>query len=1061
MARTGRNFPARRVPRRPPYNPTKVIVAASAPNGGVAPAAVTIKFVQSIVITSPPSSAASSYDSGTYDNTGITYDGAVSPPKPTIVTKAAVTTVTPSTGSVSPPTVVTKVVVTANSAPNGGVAPGSVGIQQPTHPTQLIFTSGIPTSGSAPGNPAIFETGVLQVITEGYMPLGGVAPLAVTIVGGGVQNAFILGTSDNEGDSLEGGIQGGPGVVRAIVPSSIPNGGVAPQPPTIVQSRQFINVAGFPVTGSVPKPALVTKIAVTAASFPVTGNANARPAITTSSAGARVGASFGSTGSIALSSVSVVLPSTLLANDFILIAVANNSVTGLTWATPAGYTALPATTTPDGIEVQQIFFKRAVSGDIGATVTFTLPSAALQVAGAVCYRSIDPTKAFVPSTPTASAAVTAVGVAANALTNTNALNPGVTSSTLVAFASTVSTGAGSIATSITGGVAVGEIATTGPGGNVSLAISDQFLANPSANTWAFTQNAPYSGSVILLAVESTRVAAQVIVPASKPNGGVAPGNPAIVTKTGPFIVTSAAQTFADTASPSTSTATSITTTSAKSLGSAPAPGVAATSVGVTVTTSAAQTYGQANALVPVAVTVSVTAGQVFAQVDPSGNVNAVIINPPTEDAIRQQLLQLIQPLHFPSSIVETVITQVQGQTSLSVAFSQAVFDPLGLAKEKTIATVDIYQEEKAHDICIISVRGEDSTSPEFATGTPVHVRYGWGPSRVEDFYGYVNHVEPPYMRQVYGQSAYYMDVVLVGASYVFKNGFSKIFTDTKASTVVEQLSNSNYFASLVETDDGPWDQLSCPGISGWEFLVELADRLGWLVMCNKSQIRFMSYDRALARNSTVVPTFRTKNSASLSSQETISSFNVLQGETVPNPSGTKALRVVSGVDPRLSKPYTVQNDASGLSIIGNTTTAPIFTAMHTDIVTSDSISAQQQVDSATQSNRFHIQAQAVVNGDPSVTQGIPVILLGIDSNSDGVWYVEKVIHHLEFMSYTMTLTLGRDSHGDSGYRSKQSPIVSWSLLDPYATNNIIPPQTILVNGRWRAASQSVQELVGT
>jgi hypothetical protein len=89
-----------------------------------------------------------------------------------------------------------------------------------------------------------------------------------------------------------------------------------------------------------------------------------------------------------------------------------------------------------------------------------------------------------------------------------------------------------------------------------------------------------------------------------------------------------------------------------------------------------------------------------------------------------------------------------------------------------------------------------------------------------------------------------------------------------------------------------------------------------------------------------------------------------------------------------------------------------------------------------------------------VKQGMPIILNGIDSNNDGIWWVHEVTHKISTVGYSMDVVLGRDSKGDNGMRPVQTPGVAFSPRNPlsYAVGN--PPPTKLVNNRWRAAFSS-------
>jgi phage protein D len=389
---------------------------------------------------------------------------------------------------------------------------------------------------------------------------------------------------------------------------------------------------------------------------------------------------------------------------------------------------------------------------------------------------------------------------------------------------------------------------------------------------------------------------------------------------------------------------------------------------------------------------------------------------------------------------------------MSRAVATPVFDPAGLNSTKTVNQVKIIQSENMHDTAIITMRGESTSAPELQPGVPMLMQYGWATIDVNWFYGYVDHVEKHYDRTVPDPSSL-EDVVCLGASYALKQPFTGSWSSVQASALVQHIAQRYLLASLIEVDDYVWSQLSNPGSSAWTFLVQLANKLGYTFCCNKTLIRFTSIDSAMRQNWMGMPVFQSRNSAQSFALQTITDFQAITGETL-SAGGTKAIRNISGLDLTSGQIVSATNNgALGKTILGAQQIHPFFTQQISDTVVSSQGSAQATLAGVTQANRFNYQATATLSGMTCVCQGMPIVLLGIDSNNDGMWWVQEVTHKFSSPGYSMDVSLGRDSKGNSGLLPIQGTSIAYSPTNPYAYAVVNAPPSRLVSQRWRAANQ--------
>lgn len=386
------------------------------------------------------------------------------------------------------------------------------------------------------------------------------------------------------------------------------------------------------------------------------------------------------------------------------------------------------------------------------------------------------------------------------------------------------------------------------------------------------------------------------------------------------------------------------------------------------------------------------------------------------------------------------------------ATAVAVFDPGGIAALKTTSVVQVIQSEGMHDCAVITLQGESLSAPELQPGTPVRMTYGWQSMDLQIFYGYVDHVAPCYDRKV-PDAAALEDVVCLGVSYSLKDPFVGTWNSAQASSLVQQIVSQYHLSALIENDDYAWPQLASPGASAWSFLVTLANKVGYSLAVNRTLLRFISVDAALRQHWSTMPVFKSRASAPSYLEQTITDFHAIQGDATALPSGTKAVRNINGLDPTTGNVVTAVADGTNLIKLGQTAPYPFFTRQISDTVVNSQGHAQAAVAGMTAANRFPYQATATLSGLTSVTQATPIVLTGLDTNSNGVWWVQEVTHTIKSFGYWMDVTLGRDSTGDTGLRPIALSGVAYMSSNPfsYAVSNA--PAPILIKGRWQSPFQ--------
>jgi len=382
-----------------------------------------------------------------------------------------------------------------------------------------------------------------------------------------------------------------------------------------------------------------------------------------------------------------------------------------------------------------------------------------------------------------------------------------------------------------------------------------------------------------------------------------------------------------------------------------------------------------------------------------------------------------------------------------LAYGYAVFDPGGRQAVKTTNSVKILMSEGMHDTAIVTLRGESMNVPELQPGTPVQIQYGWSALDLDWFYGYVDHIETQY-QWAQPDPNHFNDVVCLGVSYALKDPYLGSWSNVAASSIVAQIAKQYFLSSVIEANDYLWPSLGATGCTIWQFLCQLADKVGYTLSCNQSLLRFVSSDTSTEQHWPSMPVFRTRNSAAGIVAQTISNFQALQGDAMPTQ--VKAIRQVNGLDLNTGQIIGAVNDGTDSEPLGSTTVYPLFYQQVSDTVVPSSGAALATLAGMSEANRWTYQATATLSGYTGVKQGMPIGIDGVDAANDGTWWVREVCHRIDSSNYAMDVLLGRDAIGSTGKQPIQGLMVAYSPQNPYSYTAANVPPTILVNNRWRA-----------
>jgi len=341
---------------------------------------------------------------------------------------------------------------------------------------------------------------------------------------------------------------------------------------------------------------------------------------------------------------------------------------------------------------------------------------------------------------------------------------------------------------------------------------------------------------------------------------------------------------------------------------------------------------------------------------------------------------------------------------IRVAFPETDFGPTA------VYSAEIIQEKYKHDIIKMKFRDWDVSYDVLNPGSPVQVTIA-GVNESKDIYGYIHHIKPD---RTPGKN--FTEMVVIGASYPFRQPSQMIYKDITADQVVQQIAEKHNFACYAVAHPRVYPQIAQSGHTDWELLVRLAKQSGYTLRATNTELYFQPMLEDFHRYKEEAKTF-TMRQANDSAGSTMYSFRPLIGESIDYEDATKAAIAVSGVDrfTNTSMAFTQQDR--------NTPTRTkqqieFFDGFDTDTVIRTPEVAQYEGEAAESRNAFPYRAVAEVIGSASLRPDMPVYLNGIGSSYSGYWTILKVEHKIieeerNRHRYTTILHVGSDSLGEA------------------------------------------------
>lgn len=345
-----------------------------------------------------------------------------------------------------------------------------------------------------------------------------------------------------------------------------------------------------------------------------------------------------------------------------------------------------------------------------------------------------------------------------------------------------------------------------------------------------------------------------------------------------------------------------------------------------------------------------------------------------------------------------------------------------------------------HELHVIKFIDWGVSYESISSGTPVTLTInGIGSSKTIN--GYVHHVEPDL-----SPDKNYVNVHVIGASYVFKQQSQKVWVNSTADQVIADLAQQNGFSYVAVPTERVYDQISQSGMTDWELMVKLAKQNGYSLKADNTTLIFQPLTQDFTDIRQEAPYYAMRGLGTRSTG--IYSFTPLIGEAIPYEDAQKSTTAINGTDRESGVSHSQVNQTSIVKT-RKVTADPVFDSYHTKTVAPTYQIAQYEAKAADERNRYAYRGEVVIQGNPTILPDSPIYLDGIGKDYSGYWIVLSISHDVKGnKEYSTKLLVGSDSLGAASQWTDNKNISSPSqtikrVITPGIRQKTIVPKTML------------------
>ena len=372
----------------------------------------------------------------------------------------------------------------------------------------------------------------------------------------------------------------------------------------------------------------------------------------------------------------------------------------------------------------------------------------------------------------------------------------------------------------------------------------------------------------------------------------------------------------------------------------------------------------------------------------------------------------------------------------------------------------LIQEQGKQDVIEISYASFDNHfQSAFKTGVMFQVKWATEYAKNE-WVGYV------YNGDNTTQATVSRNVMIrgVGASFPLKEGGNKIWKNKTAPEIVQDICKQYKLKAVVDKSNVRFGMQSLVGITKWEKIQELANRIGFQVYVDGTTLYFQRIDRLIDQFMSVIPVL-SYNDGAVSSEimldaQTLDHFTAKIGDLSENGSYIKANKTIHGIDPTTGKSHshTSRPTKVGKNVRTNIVEA-LFNEVSTSVVAETKFLAKELSEGMAHLARFSLHGEGKGQGDPRISPYKTVEINGTGTETDGFWVIKSVEHFVTYDGrYTVNFTCMTDGLGKNkggGFRKTQATIIpTRDVAYEMATGGKQSPSTPTISVRQPLVNQT-------
>lgn len=366
---------------------------------------------------------------------------------------------------------------------------------------------------------------------------------------------------------------------------------------------------------------------------------------------------------------------------------------------------------------------------------------------------------------------------------------------------------------------------------------------------------------------------------------------------------------------------------------------------------------------------------------------------------------------------EEVVSKSRRSTSYKIEYP--TLPSIKLQPREAVLT----QKQKHHDVLVLDYFGTSLKNANLLkTGIPI--KFSWKQGRRSmEWLGYVSSVS----REIGTQKSKPMKVYCVGSSFVLKQRKTKTYKNKTIPEIAASIAKENNLKFIGENHSRRFSQLVISGHTQWEWLHEQANRIGYAMYVQGTNLVFRPIDKLMDETSSDAPIFQMWDSTipkqGSHPDRTLDHFKVMVGENIEGYGPDRASKQIGGVNPVTGESFTATRSPSQTgSGIREVISDTLFNDFNSEQVANSKIDAKNAAESSAHLARFNIPAKALGQGDPRVSPYKLIYVDGSGLQTDGFWVVNEVTHRLYFSGiYSVEMVILTDGTQKNRKNPKRNP----------------------------------------